>query len=69
MARGKVGHRVCSKGCFGGGWGVPDTLLCTMGGFPDPSWPCKPALKLCITGVCKVALLLVRIWLQGAMLA
>lgn len=69
LAHGKVGHRICSKSCFGGGCGVPDTLLCTMGGFPDPSWPSKPALQLCITGVRKVALLLVRIRLQGVMLA
>lgn len=37
----------------------------TTGGFPDPSWPAKPALQLCIAGVCQVALLLVRMWLQG----
>lgn len=43
--------------------------LCAMGGFPDPSWPIKPALQLSITGVCKVALWLVRIWLQEMMLA
>lgn len=43
--------------------------LCTTRGFPDPGWPIKPALQLSITGVCKVALLLFRIWLQGVTLA
>ena len=50
-------------------WYTSYTHSAPRRGFPDPSWPIKPALQLATAGVCEVALLLVRIWLQRVMLA
>lgn len=70
LAQDKVGHSgYAPKFVLGEDVTYQIHQLCTTGGFPDPSWPIKPALQLSIAGACKVALLLVRIWLQGVMLA